>query len=88
MDIELKRRNLAERMYRITGGGLYRDTELLGLETPFKSTPVRGLVWGQDSIQATLYGERIFWIYGDTSRPGYPLGNFRSSVQRPRRAHR
>jgi hypothetical protein len=34
---------------------------------------------GQDSSLATVYNAKIYWIWGDTSRPDYPLGNFRSS---------
>src|SRR5690606_17900502 len=34
--IEMDRINIAERMYRITGQGIYRDSVLLGLDTPIK----------------------------------------------------
>ena len=38
-----------------------------------------GGVVGQDSVQAVIYHGRIFWLWGDTMRMSYPLGNFRTS---------
>src|SRR5262245_51195592 len=32
--IKIKRLNIAERLYRVTGGGIYRDSVLLGREAP------------------------------------------------------
>lgn len=75
-------RNFAERLYRVTGGGIYADSTLLGLSTPTKSPLLAGLVLGQDSVQTTVYKGQIFWIWGDTNRPSYPLGNFRASGAR------
>ena len=31
---------------------------------------------GQDSVYTCLYQDRLFWMWGDTSRPSYPLGHF------------
>ena len=31
---------------------------------------------GQDSVLTALFEGKIFWFWGDTNRPGYPLGNF------------
>ena len=73
--LTIKRLNLAERLYRMTGEGLYRDTVLAGLQPPIKQPLINGLVLGQDSVQNALY-RRLYWFWGDTSRPGYPLGNF------------
>ena len=75
--VELERTNLAERLYRATGQGLYRDSLLLGHETPLKQPLGAGQVAGQDSVQAAVYRDRIYWFWGDTSRLAYPLGLFR-----------
>lgn len=77
--IRLKRNNIAQRMYRVTGQGMYRDSQLLGLPHPLKLSNIPGGVLGQDSVQAVPYGDEIFWLWGDTSRPGYPLGNFHTT---------
>lgn len=77
--IKVERTNIAERLYRITGRGIYRDSLLLGLPTPLDEQPIRGGVTGQDSVQAVPYRGQIFWLYGDTSLARYPLGNFRTT---------
>ncbi|MBM3472433.1 MAG: DUF4185 domain-containing protein [Armatimonadetes bacterium] len=74
--LKIKRLNIAERLYRMTGEGLYRDTVLAGLQPPIKQPLVNALVLGQDSVQNALYHGRLYWFWGDTNRPGYPLGNF------------
>jgi hypothetical protein len=77
--IRVDRTNLAERLYRITGQGIYRDSVLLGEPVPTIHPVINGLVMGQDSTMNAVYEEKIFWIWGDTSRPSYPLGNFHCS---------
>ncbi len=75
--IKLKRINLAERIVRLTGEGLYRDSQLLGYETPLFKPLGAGHVSGQDSVQATVFQDKVYWFWGDTNRMGYPLGLFR-----------
>ena len=40
----VKRLNIAERMYRITGRGIYRDTILLGKKPPIEFGAIDGKV--------------------------------------------
>lgn len=76
--LEVKTSNIAKRVGRLTGTGLHRDSELLGLEHPRLETgEVR--VSGQDSVQAVIYQNRIFWLWGDTATIEYPLGNFHTT---------
>jgi len=77
--LKIDRVNIAERLYRITGGGIYRDSVILGDEPPIRAPLLNGQVLGQDSVQTALYRGKIYWFWGDTSRPGYPLGNFAMS---------
>jgi len=74
--IEVERRNLADRLYRVTGGGIYRDSVLLGHEVPIREPLLNAQVFGSDSVQAQAFEGRIHWFWGDTNRPSYPLGNF------------
>lgn len=76
--LKLKRANIAERLGRTTGQGMYRDSELLGLPCPLPNLNPAG-VMGQDSVQAVPYNGKIFWLWGDTNVPHYPLGNFRTT---------
>jgi hypothetical protein len=39
-------------------------------------------VIGQDSVQMTPYNNELHWLWGDTSRLSYPLGNFHSPSAR------
>lgn len=79
VQIKIKRLNLAERLYRITGRGIYHHSVRLGDEVPLQKPVINGLVAGQDSALAVPYRGKIFWIWGDTSRPAYPLGIFKAS---------
>jgi len=74
--LKIKRINIAERLYRITGGGIYRDSVLLGRDAGIKQPLLNAKVLGQDSVQAVVYRGKVHWLWGDTNRPGYPLGNF------------
>lgn len=76
--VRVKRTNIAERLYRITGQGIYRDSELLGQPAPGKSS--QAVVLGQDSVQMVPYRSKLFWLWGDTNLENYPLGNFQTTA--------
>jgi hypothetical protein len=78
-EIKLKRVNIAERLYRITGAGIYRDTVLLGEPAPIAEPVLNGDVVGQDSSVPAVYHGQVHWFWGDTDRPEYPLGHFQTS---------
>ena len=77
--LKIKRTNIAQRLCRITGGGIYRDTLLVGRTAPIKQPLLNGLVLGSDSVINAVYGTKMYWFWGDTNRPAYPLGNFKVS---------
>ena len=74
--LTIKRLNIAERLYRVTGGGIYRDSLLVGEKAPLKEPLLNGLVFGSDSVVNVRYRDKIYWFWGDTNKPSYPLGNF------------
>lgn len=76
--LHVRQNNIATRIGRLTGQGLYRDSELLGKRVPVPSGNSIGLL-GQDSVQAVEYQDKIFWLWGDTSIARYPLGNFHTT---------
>ncbi len=82
--VKLHRTAIAERLCRLTGRGIYRDSSLLGEKLPSNAPPAEGAarVVGQDSVQAVPYKDGLFWLWGDTMRAEYPLGNFRTSGAR------
>ncbi len=77
--IKIGRLNIAERLYRVTGQGIYRDSIMTGTPVPLKNPVLNGQVVGQDSVFTWIYHGRLFWMWGDTSKPSYPLGNFEMS---------
>ena len=79
IEFGLTRVNLAERLYRITGEGIYHDSVVLEETVPLSKPLLSGKVVGQDTVDMTEYKGILFWLWGDTERPSYPLGNFKTS---------
>jgi hypothetical protein len=77
--LKLRRVNIAERLYRITGEGIYRDSVLLGRPTPIARPLLNGQVMGQDSVLTAVYRGKLYWFWGDTQQPAHLLGNFHAS---------
>lgn len=79
IEIKLKRLNIAERLYRLTGAGIYRDSILTGASVPLQEPLLNGQVMGQDTVEVTPYKGKLYWFFGDTNKPSYPLGQFATS---------
>jgi len=73
--VEVERTVIARRLGRITGGGLFGESQKLGAEQAWRES---GLL-GQDSVQNAVYRGKLFWFWGDTTLPPYPLGIFDST---------
>jgi hypothetical protein len=85
---KIKRIQLAQRLYRITGEGIYRDSILTGepiaggaipMQFAIEKYLINSQVMGLDSAMMCLYKSRIYMFFGDTLRPGYILGNFHAT---------
>ncbi len=74
--IQLKRINIAERLYRVTGAGIYRDSVLLDEAAPVQQPLLNSGVLGSDSVVNAVFNGRLHWFWGDTNFPKYPLGIF------------
>lgn len=70
--IEVNRTSIAKRLGRVTGAGLFAESQKLGLEPDWQES---GIV-GCDSVQNAVYNGRRFWAWGDTTLARYPLGIF------------
>lgn len=73
--VEVERRNIARRLGRLTGAGLFAESQKLGRELDW---PESGIV-GCDTVQNVVHRGRLFWIWGDTLVARYPLGIFDAS---------
>jgi hypothetical protein len=79
-ELKIRRQNIAERLYRITGAALYQHTLRAGKQAPIEQPRLNAEVVGCDSAQTAVYRGKLFWIWGDTSWLSYPLGNFHSTA--------
>ncbi len=77
---------VAQRLYRMTGVGLERETHLLGTAAPSPTDTklINADVLGQDGPMATLYTkagstEKVFWTFGDTRHPNHDNDNLAGS---------
>ena len=77
--VELRRDNRAERLYRFTGAGVFRDSLLAGVATPLTDPTHSAKVAGQDSTQVAYYKGRVMYFFGDTLVRDDPFGVFSST---------
>ncbi|NNE90987.1 MAG: hypothetical protein HKN23_05015, partial [Verrucomicrobiales bacterium] len=73
--VTVKRRLPARRIGRLTGGGLFGESQRFGLEQDWEESGILGC----DSVQVAEHDGKIFWAWGDTNLPRYPLGLFHMS---------
>lgn len=70
--VEVKRTMPAKRIGRLTGAGLFAESQKLGEHLDWQDSGIHGC----DSVQNAVHRDRLFWAWGDTTMPGYPLGIF------------
>jgi hypothetical protein len=78
-EVKVKRVQIAERIGRLTGAGRFDHSVRAGLVGEELGGLGNGKVLGCDSVHTAIYGGEVFWLWGDTNRVGYPLGNFHTS---------
>ena len=75
LTVEVTRAIVAKRLGRLTGGGIFGESQKLGDEGGWRESGVLGC----DSVQNAVYRGKMFWLWGDTTLPRYPLGIFDST---------
>lgn len=70
--VEVNRTIIAKRLGRITGGGIFAESQKLGQELDWREPGILGC----DSIQNAVHRGKMFWLWGDTTLAKYPLGLF------------
>jgi len=78
--LEMRRDNVAQRLYRVTGVEPYRDSVLLGETPPFRPKPLAQQPAGIDSVFAVPYRGRLFWVWGDAWQLAKPAPLFRTTA--------
>jgi hypothetical protein len=61
-EICIKRINLAERLCRLTGGGLYHHSVRAGLPVPIKQPLLNAKVLGSDSVHTAIFHDKLYWL--------------------------
>ncbi len=74
--VEVNRTIVARRLGRLTGGGIFAESQKLGLEMDLRESGVLGC----DTVQNAVHHGRMFWLWGDTTMANYPLGIFHSTA--------
>lgn len=82
VQVAINRTNLAERLYRVTGTGIYQDSVAVGTAVPIDKPLLNANVKGQDSVQTAICKGQIYWFWGDTLYESGGLGNFRTAGAR------
>lgn len=75
LKVEVNRTIIARRLGRITGAGMFAESQKLGAELDWKESGVLGC----DSVQNAVHRGKLFWLWGDTTLAHYPLGVFHST---------
>jgi len=76
LTVTVERRILAQRLGRLTGTGLFAESQKLGEQLDWRDGPVQGC----DSIVNARFEGKQFWFWGDTNLAHYPLGIFNVSA--------
>ena len=72
LNVEIERTMIAKRIGRLTGTGLFAESQKLGLEPDWHDAKIVGC----DSVQNAVHRGKLFWAWGDTILAKYPLGIF------------
>ena len=70
--VKVHRELPGKRIGRLTGAGLFAESQKFGHNAHWREQGVLGC----DTVYVTRYGERLFWLWGDTTLAKYPLGIF------------
>jgi hypothetical protein len=73
--VVVDRKIIAKRLGRLTGGGLFAESQKTGQALDWTESGVLGC----DSVQTAAHRGRLYWLWGDTTLARYPLGIFDSS---------
>lgn len=73
--VQVVRTNIAKRLGRSTGAGIFAESQKTGRDLDWRDGS-GGNVFGSDSVQNAVHRGKLFWAWGDTVVPHYPLGIF------------
>ncbi len=72
LKVEVNRTIVAKRLGRLTGAGLFAESQKTGRDLDWRDADTVG----SDSVLNAVHRGKMFWAWGDTTVPNYPLGLF------------
>ncbi len=66
IEVEQRSDQVAHRIYRITGAGIYRDSVLADISTPLVNPTLQARISGTDWAHSTIYRDNVYRITADT----------------------
>src|SRR5690606_21311156 len=73
--IEVDREIIAKRLGRLTGAGLFGESQRLGDHRDWSESRILGC----DSVQNTIHRGKYYWLWGDTAESRHPLGLYHAT---------
>jgi hypothetical protein len=70
--VKVNRQLPAKRLGRITGSGLFAESQRFGENNDWTDQGILGC----DSVQNAVHNGKMYWLWGDTTLARYPLGLF------------
>src|SRR5436190_18489821 len=74
--VEVTRTIIAKRLGRLTGAGLFAESQKLGSARGWRESGITGC----DTVQSAVWRGRRFWLWGDTLVPHYALGIYHTTA--------
>ncbi len=72
LTVKVHRQLPGKRLGRVTGAGMFGESQRFGLEEAWREQGILGC----DSVQTAVHEGRLYWAWGDTVLAKYPLGLF------------
>lgn len=69
-EVKVMRLSIAERVYRVTGQGIYREATQLGVEVPLPRPNLNGRQVSHGAESVTVLKNRFFWLWNDVQDAG------------------
>ncbi len=73
--VEVNRTVPGKRIGRLTGSGLFAESQKLGQHLDWHESGITG----SDTVENAVYHGKLYWAWGDTNLPGYGLGIYSTS---------
>ena len=77
VEVKVMRLGIAERAYRVTGQGIYREATRLGIEAPLPRPNLNGRLLAHGAENVVVWKHGFFWLWNEVrdAGPGHPFAS-------------